>query len=373
MMFLRRTLGITMLLGLFSFPESLFAQVVPHTFRHEVFVLGMGGAYTAGTWRGSGLFYNPASLAHKQFHLNVPFRLEAGGIGGITQAQKILDFFSNNENDLQNISQIGESRVADLDRQAHDLDRTGGVARFFPALRLGWRNFGLQTYATVSGVPQMNSGIFQPRLDLNGYGDIGVITGYSRQFLYRTRSVDMRWYGGVALKAFGRWGVNHGFSLSEAAQGAGFYGELLDTIDDEPDLGFGMDIGAIIPLTDDRSAHVGLVAQDVVTYGDVRPDMSLNAGIHYRPLRRLNIVVDYRDLLNTSDTQWQMHLHFGGELDLTMLRIRAGAFQGYPTVGMGINLWLLKVDFVYYSQERGERLGNYVEDSLALEIQFGLD
>ena len=349
------------------------AADVPRTFRHEVFVLGMGGAYTAGTWRGSGLFYNPASLVHKRFHLNVPFRIEAGGVGGITQAQEIVQYFGDNEADLNDIDQLDGERISELDRQAESFDGTGGVVRAFPAVRLGWRNFAFQTYGTFNGVPRLNSGLFQPRLDLNGYSDIGAIAGYSRQFAYRGRTLDFRWYLGVALKGFGRFGINHGFTLDEATQGAKFYGELADAVDQHPDYGFGLDVGAILPLARDRSAGIGLVAQDIATYGDVRPDMSVNAGVYYRVLPRVHLVADYRDLLNKSGMPWQMHFHFGGELDLTMLRFRAGAYQGYPTFGMGVNLWLLKIDFVYYSQERGERLGEFTEETLALELQFGID
>jgi len=346
---------------------------VPHSFREEIFVLGMGGAYTAGAWRGSGLFYNPASLAYKRFHLNVPLRLEVGGIGGITQAQEIIDFYKANEEKLRNIASQSPAQVTALDDQARALDGTGGVARVFPAVRLGWRNFGFQTYASFNGVPQIDSGVFQPRVDLNGYSDIGVIAGYSRPFYYRTRRLDIRWYGGVAVKVFGRWGVNHGFTLTEATQGYEFYNEVINAVDDTPEYGVGADIGLLIPLTRDRSASIGVVAQDAITYGQVRPEMSINVGGHWRILPRVNLVADYRDILNTSDTHWPMHLHFGGEFDLTMLRLRAGAYQGYPTLGMGVNLWLLKVDVVYYSQERGERLGHLTEKNIALELQVGLD
>ncbi|HDS74111.1 MAG TPA: hypothetical protein ENN56_01090 [Firmicutes bacterium] len=346
---------------------------MPHSFREEIFALGMGGAYTAGAWRGSGLFYNPASLAYKRFHLNVPLRLEVGGIGGITQAQNVVSFYNDNEEKLRNLGSLPPSQVVILDDQMKELDGTGGVARVFPAVRLGWRNFGFQTYAIFNGAPQMDSGVFQPRIDLNGFTDLGAIAGYSRPFFYRTRRLDLRWYGGVALKVFGRWGINHGFTLSEATRGYEFYDELADAVDDRPEYGVGADIGMMIPLTHDRSASIGIVVQDAITYGQIRPEMSINVGAYWRVLSRIHLVADYRDVLNTADTKWPMHVHFGGEFDLTMLRLRAGAYQGYPTLGLGVNLWLLKVDIVYYSQERGERLGHLTETNVALELQVGLD
>ena len=49
----------------------------PHSMRHEVFALAMGGAYTAGSWRGSSLFYNPAALAKNRFILMFPSGLNS--------------------------------------------------------------------------------------------------------------------------------------------------------------------------------------------------------------------------------------------------------------------------------------------------------
>ena len=122
----------------------------PHSMRHEVFALAMGGAYTAGSWRGSSLFYNPAALAEKPFHLNVPIRIEFGGIGGLTQLKDVVDYFQNNETTLKNFNdpaQVTPDQVQELDRQAQNLDGKGGVAKVMPAVRLGWRGWGFQLYS----------------------------------------------------------------------------------------------------------------------------------------------------------------------------------------------------------------------------------
>ena len=342
---------------------SVSSASVPHSFRHEVFALGMGGAYTAGAWRGSALFYNPASVAAKRFHMNVPVRFEFGGVGGLTQMKDVVNFFKDNKSDLERIDQLPSWRVAELDREAEKLDGKGGTIRAFPAIRLGWRGVGIQSYAVFDGTPQMNSGVFQPRLDLNAYSDIGVIAAYGRPV-----NLGMLWYAGASVKYFNRWQTIRSFSLEDAVNTPGL-GDVVDLKNRQT--GIGVDLGALVPVT--RKVTLGVVAQDAVTMGDVNPDMSLNLGVHYRVLPRLNLVADYRDLLNASDVSVPMHVHMGGELDLTLLRLRGGFYQGYPTAGVGVNLWLIKLDAVYYGRERGSKLGYEPEDNVAVELQIGLD
>jgi len=339
----------------------------PHSFRDEIAVLGMGGAYTAGAWRGSGLFYNPASLARKRFHLNVPIRAELGGIGGLGQLKGVTDYFRNNRKDLEDVDQLLPDRLAALDQRAEALDDNGAVLRVFPAVRLGWQHVSVQTYVVLDGAPQMNAGVFQPRLDLSGFGDAGVIAGYGHTFHTR----DHTWYAGVAGKSFLRWRVNRSFVPEEAARESQIYNDLVNSIGEDRRYGIGIDAGVQVPLA--KTFVVGVAAQDLATFGQVRPEMCLNAGIYYRILPRIHLVADYHDLLDAEALPIPMHVYFGGELDLTLVRLRAGAYQGYPTFGMGINLWLMKIDFVYYSRERGRQLGDQPEDNLAFELEFGLD
>jgi len=347
-----------------AMPSLAMAQGTPHSFRDEVFVLGMGGAYTAGGWRGSALFYNPATIALKRFHLNIPIRLEFGGVGGFSQLKDVVDYFRNNQDALKNIDTQPPDKVRELDREAQKLDGKGATIRFFPALRLGWRGFAIQTYATFNGTPQMNTGVFQPRLDLNAYSDIGIIAGYGR----RMRIFTDPWYAGVSVKYFNRWTVLKSFSLEDAVNTPGL-GDVIDLKNRQT--GVGVDLGVLYPVN--RKLTVGATAQDLLKFGDVKPPMSLNLGAHYALLRRLNLVADYRDLFNSSGLGVPMHLYFGGELDLTLLRLRGGFYQGYPTAGLGVNLWLIKLDAVYYGREHGPKLGYEPEDNVAVELQIGLD
>ena len=194
-----------------------------------------------------------------------------------------------------------------------------------------------------------------------------MIAGHGRRIKALRQYVD-RWYAGVSVKYFQRYSTVTNFTFQEAIDGP----EALDAFDaDAARTGVGIDVGTLWEINPEFD--VALVAQDLITLGDVTPDMSLNLGLRYALLQRLNLVADYRDLLDSSGDPIPMHLHMGGELDLTLLRLRGGLYQGYPTAGVGINLWLIKLDVVYYARERGEKLGYAPEDNVAVELQIGLD
>ena len=286
-----------------------------------------------------------------------------GGGHGIDRMKDAVYYFRDNHDKLAHIDQLSDAEAKDLQAQAEELDGRAAVIRALPAFRLGWKGFALETYATFDGTRQLNSGVFQPRLDLPSVTDAGVIVGYAHA-VNPVKGL----HAGVAVKYFNRWYGFHSYSLEEAAE-LPSPGDVLEF--DQRLTGGGVDLGLFYATT--SRLTVGVQAQDVATFGDVRPDMALNAGLRYALAQRINLVADYRDVLDSRGLPVPMHVHFGGELDLSILRLRAGAYQGYPTAGVGVNLWLIKVDAVYYARERGAKIGYEPEDNVAVEVQVGLD
>jgi hypothetical protein len=353
-----------------AFPAAGNAAT-PHTFRHEISVLGMGGAYTAGGWRGSVIFYNPAAVATKGFHLNVPIRVGIGGVGGFSEIEEVYNFFKDNKDDLKRINELSVARVQELDKEAQALDGKGGAFRVAPAFRLGWREFALQGYGSIVARPTMDSGVYMPRVNAGAQFDVGVIAAYGTRIRlldrWTTRYVD-KWYAGASMKLFRRYDAFTNFSFAEVVSDPNY----MDAVDiNNGMIGVGIDVGTMFPINKELS--LALVAQDLVTFGDVTPSPSVNLGAHYKLWSRVHFVADYRDMFNEMDRPMPMHLHLGTEVDLTMLRLRAGLYQGYPTLGFGFNLWLIKIDAAYYTEELGTKLGHSPEDNIALEIQIGLD
>jgi hypothetical protein len=82
---------------------------------------------------------------------------------------------------------------------------------------------------------------------------------------------------------------------------------------------------------------------------------------------------------NVTDTGIQLgnKLHFGTEVSLPLIDVRAGLSQGYQSYGAGINLWFLKVDAAYYTVERGDYPGQTpdlrIEASVSLQLSVDAD
>ena len=68
------------------------------------------------------------------------------------------------------------------------------------------------------------------------------------------------------------------------------------------------------------------------------------------------------------------HLNVGAELRiLSFLDIRGGLRQGYWTLGVGLDLWAIKLDIAYFRQEFGATAGDYGLDGLTVRVNIGLD
>ena len=53
--------------------------------------------------------------------------------------------------------------------------------------------------------------------------------------------------------------------------------------------------------------------------------------------------------------------------------MRGGLSQGYWTLGVGIDLWAIKMDIAYFSQEFGDRVGDNGLDGLTIRFNIGFD
>jgi hypothetical protein len=67
------------------------------------------------------------------------------------------------------------------------------------------------------------------------------------------------------------------------------------------------------------------------------------------------------------------NFHMGAEFRYWFLRLRGGAYQGYPTFGLGMDIPLVKIDYAFFSRELGARAGDIREKNhvVSLALRFG--
>ena len=80
------------------------------------------------------------------------------------------------------------------------------------------------------------------------------------------------------------------------------------------------------------------------------------------------------DRRNIQQFFFMYHLNVGAELRLlSFLDLRGGLNQGYWTLGVGLDLWAVKVDVSYFHQEFGVAVGDNGLDGLTVRVNIGFD
>ncbi len=84
--------------------------------------------------------------------------------------------------------------------------------------------------------------------------------------------------------------------------------------------------------------------------------------------------IEYRHIRNNEE-QIGKKIHVGTELQFLFTDIRVGFYQGYPSYGLGVNLFIAQLDAAYYNVESGEYPGQTPQEriQISLNMEFGFD
>lgn len=130
--------------------------------------------------------------------------------------------------------------------------------------------------------------------------------------------------------------------------------------------GLGMDLGGLIFL---QGRHVDLnVAWKIDDIGDTqlgransfKQTVSAGFGIAFHGTTEvLHLAADYRDILDVYEERTFKKVYVGARLLIRqMLGLAAGYYQGIPTAGIKLNLYLLKIGLTAYGRELGQYPGD---------------
>ncbi|MDA8028217.1 MAG: hypothetical protein M0Z25_04480 [Nitrospiraceae bacterium] len=158
---------------------------------------------------------------------------------------------------------------------------------------------------------------------------------------------------------------------------------LSSTLSSNLSHGFGVvgNLGAIyhfdLPLNPTLGASILNVG--TASFGDAGslPQL-INAGVGIDPdigFGRLLADIDYVDVTNylyyTGDSLW-LHTRFGVQYQFPeILTVSAGLYEGYPTFGVGVDLWAFEVNASYYTEEASPVPGLNPDHIVSLQVAFG--
>ncbi len=128
--------------------------------------------------------------------------------------------------------------------------------------------------------------------------------------------------------------------------------------------GFGLDLGTqyVRSIGNNTQVSLGLAYTDI---GDIafsngadsqKGNLSAGAGLVYKSAGfDFTFAADYRHI--NVDTDVRKRIHAGFEFALPLVKVYGGLNQTLPVYGASVDIWLLRVTALTYSEARGQTLG----------------
>ncbi len=327
----------------------------------------LGDAYTGRADDEFSMYYNPAILARNS---GVDFTIINPRIG----ATNVLDELDRFENFPKKDPAAISDRIMGLPVHLH------GSA--FPGIKFGPFGFGMFTSTTTNMVLRNKT---HPTLDIDHRYDRGMILGLGFNLNFKkksswslrpkkntTKSGNDTAFG-FAVKQINRNAIQKRYDLF----GSELLGKITGDGIEDPDafkdaLGYsrgkawGFDAGfehvtrfafsefsAGISLLD-----IGDTRFKTISGKDkVKPqEMMVRSGVAFKQDFKLfdySLSFDFHPMNKGVDIGRM--IHFGVDIGLPLLRFMVGVSEGYPSYGMGVNLWPIKIIGGFYSVELGSK------------------
>lgn len=338
--------------------SALNAGEYDHVYR-GIRPLGMGGAFVAVSNDQNALFYNPAGLSYVPKQritlLSVEAELGRDGYDAVTDA---LDVDTESEQEVASYLRdyIGEY--------------THAAAAVFPCYIRPHFAFGVFGTARAN---TMARNYQYPSLVVDCAWNAGAAAGYAHSLLDDSLSI------GASVKYVHRESLTGEYTVPDITSDD--FDDMLedDTLDGSGTL---LDLGLIyrfgdIPIggrTVSFQAGISvnnLIGADLGHARDLEEHVDVGCAILVGPWI---FALDYFDISGRvgDDDDVGKRLRVGAEYRFNeRVTARAGFHQGYPTLGLTIDMRFVQVDFLTYAEEVGTFAGQHDDRRYALGLRFG--
>jgi len=340
----------------------------------------MGGLTTMIHTNAHTTFYNPALLNRQEFALELtPLTI---GLG--RDVIDIWDFIDRNEEHFDDLERIAASDhpdsvqiITDFYRDSEAFDNRWMGAHVSPFFGFATRGWGFGIYGNLSADMKIDQGVFIPAVGARGYFDVVLGVGHGRVVTI----FDRDWELGAAVRVVQRQQVEPVRVSYSEVRDATELGETIREDLEEPKTGFGIDLGMVRTLQwRGNDLDVGVTIQDFIGVLDgwVKPDLKFGA-MYSLPipvvpaLKRWDLGIEYVDFFNRAGTSVFQKINLGTELGILngFLNLRGGFHQGYPTYGLGLDLYVLKIDYAWFTRELGTAPGMLGEPTHRVQLSLG--
>ena len=350
--------------------KTVFSREYPRMMT-SVRAMGMGNAFFGVSNDKYAAFYNPAGLAMNK---------------SVWSLDLIPLSIGANSNMVSNATELGSMFLSggglDTDTIVNTLNGMMGQYNnlspisFFPAFTYKNWSFGIffNSYANILTYNKV-----MPTVSAKVHADAGAVLTYAHSFLS-----DKSLHIGVSLMGFYRMAYNTTYTAVDIANID--TNSLVSNILENSGWGILASVGIMYELPwlrKELNARVGLSFNDFgyqsMASGLDKVEPTLNLSLAISPNWEFissNVVIDFNDLLfmNGYDDSFGKRVNIGAEIGFwNRIFLRTGLHQGYWTAGAGLNIWLLRINYAYYTEELGAYAGQYADHRHVIEVVIGWD
>ena len=369
--------------------------------------LSMGNAFVAVADDKDAMHYNPAGLnlmgrlGNKDLRPELArypldkFDMHMDFLGTAIPLSEALDglkFYQDHQASFAKMDKLQDDTtlVSDLST----FDRRPIKVAILHGGELAMHNFGMAYWADAQMAPYADVGVLLPQagvqfIQLDIVGQIAAATSYMDDRL----SVGLG-YRMAKRAAMGEFQV----ALTDLSSKTGrqtIQRTIQDSVDEKlkefsdiGSIGHALDAGVLWQQT--RDIRFGAAIQNLfmsLNHESVTPLMTV--GVAYSPMilegngrwkRKINFACDYEDLLN-NDRNYKVFskLNMGAEWEQTLIpwilkgRLSVGMKGGYPTAGLGGNLFtIFHYEFATWAEEAGYYTGQLEDRYYVMKFGVGL-
>ena len=349
--------------------KSVFSREYPRIMT-SVRAMGMGNAFYGVSNDKYAAFYNPAGLAMNKSHWSLDLIPLTIGVNNnlVNNGTELSNMFLGGGLDTNSIAKILDGMMG----QYNNINPVG----VFPAFTYKNWSFGifLNSYANILTYNKV-----MPTASAKVHADAGAVLTYAHSFLK-----DKSLHVGVSLMGFYRMAYTASYTAVDIASID--TNNLLNSMLESTGWGILASVGVMYELPwlrKELNPRVGLSFNDfgyqqmAQSVDKVEPTLNLSLAISPNwEFISSNIVVDFNDLLfmNGSDDSFGKRVNIGAEIGFwNRIFLRTGLHQGYWTAGAGVNIWALRINYAYYTEELGAYAGQYADTRHVIEVVLGWD
>jgi len=340
--------------------------------------MGMGGLTTTIGTNAHTFFYNPALLNRQKFSLEIP----SVGVGLDNDAIDVMNFINDHQDDFENFEDLTPEEQDQFleDSQAFDNKWVGVQAE--PYIGFAVNGLGVGAYSVTHANVKIDQGVFVPAVGMRGFMDVVIGAGIGREITIMGKTFEM----GITGRYVQRRSVS---PIRVSAQDANDAEDIVQTALDELEdakTGFGVDVGMVRSMKLDLMGKgldldYAVVIQDLIGSldGYIKPNVKIGAMIHMPftnlvMIPRWDVGIEINDFFNRQGVNFFQRINIGTEVSLLsgFLKARGGFHQGYPTIGAGLSLLVIHLDYAFFTRELGSKPGQFSEGTHRAQLSFGI-